>query len=293
MISLKGGASWSVHQSMLCKSPILARKCNEAQQQILDFSHVAESTAHVLVHYLYTGAYQSYEPEIPLGGPRIANLRAALSVYTMSRNFALPGLEAAVKDRIELLGENVAATDKLDAAREAYSNLDETDAWFLHYLKNCIRSLVEDDSSLSYRDLNFLGDVSSFVKTIVKSAVEIYSEQLQKNQPLNASDKQYAENQTTISEQSFHESGNYEATALEVSQSNRSQNINNPAGVESSFETPQRTIGTRAKCDDDMTNMVFVSNEDPNSTDTTTLSIITDSILQTPVEVGWQATRLS
>lgn len=94
----------------------------------------------------------------------------------MSRNFALPGLKAAVKDRIELLGENVSATDKLDAAREACSDFDETDAWFLYYLKNCIRSLVEDDSPLSYRDLNFLGDVSSFVKTIVKSAVEIYLE---------------------------------------------------------------------------------------------------------------------
>ena len=60
---LRGRVSWSVHHSVLRKSRVLARLCDQAEPEddTLDLHHLAEGIAHIIVHYLYTGVYQSLE----------------------------------------------------------------------------------------------------------------------------------------------------------------------------------------------------------------------------------------
>ena len=180
---------------MLRKSPVLAGLCNQARDDTLDLSHISESTAHVLVHHLYTGTYQSLEAKktSPTEGG-IAKFESALSVYAVSRAYALPDLETAAKSRIKRLGKDLPASDRLSAAREAYPDPGEDETWFLAYLKTCIRALSEAPSgSLRYDALKFLGPVSMFTKAIVKSAIEISWEDSAIPRQLYATGNRYSE----------------------------------------------------------------------------------------------------
>jgi hypothetical protein len=180
---------------VLKKSPVLGRLCDQAKQNTLGLSHLSESTAHALVHYLYTGSYQSLEPkDIPPTGRGIARFKSALSVYAVARAYALPDLEAAAKSGIEHLAKDLPASDRLSAAMEAYPDPGEDDTWFLDYLKTCIRGLFRGlPRPLRYDSLGFLGDVSIFIKAIVKSAIEISWESPAISEHLNTTDKRHAE----------------------------------------------------------------------------------------------------
>lgn len=177
-ILLHGGARWSVHQSVLHKSSVLARRCSQATDHTLDLRNIHEDTAHVLVHYLYTGSYQTLEAKRVSRDRRKADeFKSNLRVYAASRDFALLEMETTAKIRVERLGEELPIFDRLTAAREAHLDPKEDDTWFQDYLKTCIRDLLGVfPASPGYGSLGFLGQMSTFTKAIVKSALEIACE---------------------------------------------------------------------------------------------------------------------
>lgn len=152
--------------------------CDQAKDNTLDLRHVSEDTAHTLVHYLYTGDYQILEAkEVSANEQAIVEFKSSLGVYAASRAFALPALETAAKTSIERLGKNVPAPDRLGAAMEAYPDPGEDDTWFSDYVKGCISALLQDlPATLRYGSLVFLDQMPTFAKIIVKSALEIASE---------------------------------------------------------------------------------------------------------------------
>jgi hypothetical protein len=58
---LRGRVSWAVHGSVLRNSGVLTRLCDQVEDDTLDLQYLPESTAHINLHYLYTGVYQSLE----------------------------------------------------------------------------------------------------------------------------------------------------------------------------------------------------------------------------------------
>jgi len=192
---LRSGASWSVHRSVLQKSRVLARLCDQAKDDTLDLHHIPEDTAHIIVHHLYTGAYQSLEVlEVSPNERKIFEFRSSMSAYAAGRAFALPDIETAARTRVERLGEGLAVPDRLRAAREAYPNPGEDDTWFLDYLKAGIRAQLEVlPASLPYSSFEFLGQMPTFAKAIVKSALEIALANLTISRPLGSANNRHKE----------------------------------------------------------------------------------------------------
>ncbi len=158
--------------------------CDQAQHGVLNCGHIPESTAHVLVHYLYTGAFQEIrvEKSQTYAHPR-SRLQSVLGVYAIAHAYDLPALEAAAKSRVERLGQVLLAEDRLAAAREAHPDPAEDETWFLEYLNNCLRALPNDP--LHHDCLGFSGNVSTFSKTVSKLAIEISQERTTKYGPVN------------------------------------------------------------------------------------------------------------
>jgi hypothetical protein len=120
--------------------------------------------------------------------------RSSLGAYVAGRAFALPALETAARTRVEHLGKDQPVPDRLGAAREAYPDPREDDTWFLDYLKAGIRAQLEVlPQSLPYRSFDFLGQMPTFAKAIVKSALEIARENIAISGPLVAANSQHVE----------------------------------------------------------------------------------------------------
>ncbi|KAK5653056.1 hypothetical protein OQA88_9342 [Cercophora sp. LCS_1] len=179
-IILQNGEIWTVHHSILRKSSVLSRLCDDSEDDTLDLSHISESVAHVVVHYLYTGTYGTLElQDQSLREGKIAKFKACLGVYAISRALELPGLQAKARATIECSSDSLSATDRLKTARNAYPDPVEDDTWFLGYLKDCVGSFLQTSpGSQAWKLVEFLDLPCKFDQLVFGSAFEIASESM-------------------------------------------------------------------------------------------------------------------
>jgi hypothetical protein len=110
---------------------------------------ISADMGHVLVHYLYKGAYQTLESSISgiAQQPQPA-LKQALLVYRASVTYALDGLEQLARQQIE---ENSASMDLktiLDITRSELPKKTEPSGWLQAYLKDRIQKAFEKDHTV-------------------------------------------------------------------------------------------------------------------------------------------------
>jgi hypothetical protein len=140
-----------------------------------------EDIGHTLVHYLYTGTYQTLKLR---GGSddagRITEYRISVLAYCAARMYGLNGLNRFAKDNIERLGKGIPIFDFLDVTREAYPKLPEDETWFSDHLKKRIKSAFEANGNLFKQSglVDRIGKVSAFDKALLKIIVEVYNERI-------------------------------------------------------------------------------------------------------------------
>ncbi|OJD22777.1 hypothetical protein ACJ73_05871 [Blastomyces percursus] len=110
---------------------------------------VDEDIGHTLVHFLYTGTYET------LGSapdPRISSAageyRRSTLVYQVARTYGLPELEALAKKYMEHFGGSVSIFDILRAAKGVFSKLPDDEVWLPRYIKTKLqRAFVSDETT--------------------------------------------------------------------------------------------------------------------------------------------------
>jgi hypothetical protein len=95
---------------------------------------VSAATGHTLVHYLYTGKYQTLEAK---GEEEVApahiKLKQALLTFVLASAYDLHDLKSLAKEQIEIYGSRMALVQILDTVKEEFSKM--TWCWFHEYLQ--------------------------------------------------------------------------------------------------------------------------------------------------------------
>ncbi|KAF1828831.1 hypothetical protein BDW02DRAFT_574522 [Decorospora gaudefroyi] len=95
---------------------------------------VSAATGHTLVHYLYTGTYQTLEARAEdVATPAHIKLKQAVLTFGVASAYELHDLERLAKEQIEIYGSRMDLADVLDTVRKEFSKWAWS--WFHEYLQ--------------------------------------------------------------------------------------------------------------------------------------------------------------
>jgi hypothetical protein len=143
----------------------------------IDLPSIDEDTGHMLVHYLYTGTYQTLDnTDAFVLDERAIEFKRAVSAYFTGRTFQLHGLQRLAIETIENIGITMSTLDIFSAIDKEFPIFPDKTCWFYNYLKKRARATCEDDPTLFAKDA-FLGPISNvdLIKILVQSVAELYS----------------------------------------------------------------------------------------------------------------------
>ncbi|KAI4605154.1 hypothetical protein J4E83_010785 [Alternaria metachromatica] len=183
MVSLEVGPEatrFLVHDSVLSRSEVLAAKSYPlafVKQSVL-LPELDLNTAHTLVHYLYTGKYQSLNTLASSDKviPEVYKLGAG--VYCAAARYKLPGLAELAQNKLKSLDEEMSIFDILTVARDhAFPLLPEDDLWYPSYVEQSLNNAMADDPE-PFRKPDFITTVegnSRLLQLVWKTVMSNYA----------------------------------------------------------------------------------------------------------------------
>ncbi|KAI4641969.1 uncharacterized protein J4E78_010270 [Alternaria triticimaculans] len=183
MVSLEVGPEatrFLVHDSVLSRSEVLAAKSYPlafVKQSVL-LPELDLNTAHTLVHYLYTGKYQSLNTLASSDKviPEVYKLGAG--VYCAAARYKLPGLAELAQNKLKSLDEEMSIFDILTVARDhAFPLLPEDDLWYPGYVEQSLNDAMADDPE-PFRKPDFITTVegnSRLLQLVWKTVMSNYA----------------------------------------------------------------------------------------------------------------------
>lgn len=171
---------FSVHLTVLARSVVLAAKFDtwSMAKQHVTIPELNETTAHTLVHYLYTGKYQDLRMPSQIEKPAVANYKARTCVYCAAARYQLSGLAELAKEKITSFEDDVSIAEILAIARDhAFPLLPENETWYPTYLEDIIRSAMAKDPE-PFRRPDFITQVegnSRLLQVVWKTVMSNYA----------------------------------------------------------------------------------------------------------------------
>jgi hypothetical protein len=154
---------------------------NQFTNQTVNLHNVDEDIGHTLVHYLYTGIYQTLKlHDVSDGSNRTTEYRRAGLVYCAARLYGLDRLAEHAIQNMELFEKGLSAFHIWDIARELYPKLRADEIWFPTYLKIKIGAAFEADETIFDQEqfLNHIRKAATFSRALVKIMAGIFTEKI-------------------------------------------------------------------------------------------------------------------
>ncbi|KAL4948876.1 hypothetical protein BDW69DRAFT_175631 [Aspergillus filifer] len=136
-------------------------------QAVLD--DIDEDIGHTLIHFLYTGQYETLHSGYNL----VTEYQRSALAYKTARRYGLLGLEAVARKQIEHFGPLVHLRDVLETARVILQNLPTDEMWFKDYLKEYLASSFNKDKESFQEELNTVIGQKCPDRTILQLGVDI------------------------------------------------------------------------------------------------------------------------
>jgi hypothetical protein len=109
---------YHVAQSLL-QSPTWVSHGSSPSNTYIDLHFVDSNTGHILIHYLYTGTYQTLaNTGTTVVGERAIEFQRAVSTYMVAKASLLEGLRQLAIDKIEQLGVGMKAPDIIEVIHQ-------------------------------------------------------------------------------------------------------------------------------------------------------------------------------
>ncbi|KAJ6126209.1 hypothetical protein N7471_010702 [Penicillium samsonianum] len=106
----------------------------------LRLSGVPEDIGHTLVHFLYTGAYETIDSPLSERTSYVEReYQRSVQVYHTCRKYGLPDLEALAEKHIEYFGKAMTTIELMNSTREAFFLLPEDEIWLPEYVRKVLR----------------------------------------------------------------------------------------------------------------------------------------------------------
>jgi hypothetical protein len=171
---------FTVHDSVLNQSEVLASKSDPwgLAKQPVSLPELDNATAHSLVHYLYTGKYQSLNTQASPDKVIPEGYRLSACVYCAAVRYKLPGLAELAKEKIASFDDDVSIFDVLAVARDhAFPLLLEEDTWYPAYVEGALNSAMAEDPE-PFRKPDFITQVegnSKLLQVVWKTVMSNYA----------------------------------------------------------------------------------------------------------------------
>ncbi|KAK7177680.1 hypothetical protein PSPO01_16274 [Paraphaeosphaeria sporulosa] len=139
---------------------------------------VSAATGHTLVHYLYTGTYQTLQAKgEDAVAPAHIKFKQALLTFVLASAYELPDLEKLAKEQIERHGSHMAVVDVLDTVRKEFSKMAR--CWFHEYMQARTKEQFDLDFTFftSKAFINSVGE-GALHKFMACHLVELFSAKL-------------------------------------------------------------------------------------------------------------------
>ncbi|KAG9190132.1 hypothetical protein G6011_08220 [Alternaria panax] len=169
-----------VHDSVLSRSKVLASKSYPVafvQQPVL-LSELDQNTAHTLIHYLYTGKFQSLSTLASSDKAISEVYKLGTSVYCAAARYQLPGLAELAQNKMKSLDEEMSIFDILAVAGDhAFPLLPEDDVWYSSYVEESLNNAMADDPE-PFRRPDFITTVgadSKLLQLVWKTVMNNYA----------------------------------------------------------------------------------------------------------------------
>ncbi|KAF1949261.1 hypothetical protein CC80DRAFT_275299 [Byssothecium circinans] len=192
IISLDVGESrFRVHRSILSQSAILdgnptLRLWNEERINTITLPDLEETTAHTLVHYLYTGTYQDTYHTLENTDP-LSPFRLSISVYAVAIRTKLPGLAKLAREQVTALGVSLSIYDILTVAREnAFPLLAPDETWLPLYIEEIVKKAAAEEPGL-FTKAAFTDQIEGnrrFRQVVMQAIVNTYAGDSAKGSPM-------------------------------------------------------------------------------------------------------------
>jgi hypothetical protein len=144
----------------------------------LCLSGVSAATGHTLVHYLYTGTYQTLDAKMgDAVAPSHIKFKQALLTLVLASTYDLLDLERLAKEQIELYGSRMALVEVLDVVREELSKV--TCSRLHQYVQTRAKEQFENDHTFftSKAFIESVGD-GALHRFTTCHLLELFSEKL-------------------------------------------------------------------------------------------------------------------
>ena len=169
----------------------------------IDLSDVHEDVGHTLVHFLYSGSYETIDSPLEEGESEIfREYRKAVLAYQASRTYKLLALETLAKRYIELFGEGLTMPDILQITRKIFPKLPEDETWLPNHIKLRLKQLLVSGGSESDLDAlhKVFGEENSFESVMTRMMLEILSHRLRHRDNIEDSSNQHSQINNCVDE---------------------------------------------------------------------------------------------
>ncbi|RAR11941.1 hypothetical protein DDE82_000279 [Stemphylium lycopersici] len=183
MVSLEVGPEavrFLVHDSILSRSEVLTAKSYPLAfvKQSVQLPELDQTTAHTLVHYLYTGKYQALSVHAASDKMTPESYKLSVCVYCAAVRYELPGLTELAQNKVKSFGEEVSIFDTLAVARDhAFPLLPEEDVWYPAYIEDALNAAMAEDPE-PFRKPDFITTVdgnSKLLQLVWKTVMSNYA----------------------------------------------------------------------------------------------------------------------
>ena len=172
------GAKYTVLQAMVERHSGLKKRIDPSDPDAtIELREVDEDIGHTLIHYLYTGFYQTLNlASLPNDVKTATEFKRSVLTYCAARLCGIEKLEELTKLKIEELSKELSLFDIQHVAEEVAPKLPRSGDWFSSQVNKLVKaSLMTDDNLLRDRRLyELVGRSAVFDRALVKSLAEMY-----------------------------------------------------------------------------------------------------------------------
>lgn len=140
--------------------------------------NVDEDVGHTVLHFLYTGGYETVSSPLDEGASDIAReYKRSVLVYYASRTWGLTDLEILAKQKMKHLDEDLPILEILRVVRDVFSSLPADETWLPSYIRENLQRLPKpEDPGLDLHEFyNILGQDHQFDNAVMKMILEMLS----------------------------------------------------------------------------------------------------------------------
>ncbi|KAL3454223.1 hypothetical protein BJX65DRAFT_302009 [Aspergillus insuetus] len=166
-----GSKRYGIPVYYLERIPYFKRQTDVNYGREVVLEDVDEDIGHTLIHFLYTGRYET----LYSGYSVATEYRRSALAYQAARRYKLFGLEAVARKQIEHFSPHVHLQTVLETAREVFPDLPSDEAWFKIYLNEYFSTSFDDSRDFFHREefIKAIGHNTAFDRMIMQLTIDV------------------------------------------------------------------------------------------------------------------------